>query len=281
MEPVLKEMPDSEYFADPAIDQTSLKKFMISPKAYAAYLTGERVSFAALEFGKAAHSMVLGSGPLVLVKPNLRSKAGKTEYEGLLAEHEGEDIAWVSQDDFDALHHMKDEVGSYFKGIPGRPEIALFADDPITGLRLKGKIDWLPDSPDDDGVLWLRDYKTTGKSPTEFPVSSRIYRYDIQALFYMRLYRRCADYTGPLGFEFVVQEKQPPYDWQTYRFRWDDPIILDRITGPEIDKALSGIKAFTGRSDKPLELMRSYGLSKVPQDIVYPDWWLLAEEENQ
>lgn len=279
MEPVLREMPDGLYFADPAIDQTSLKKFMISPKAYAAYLTGERVSYAALEFGKAAHSMVLGSGPVVLVKPNLRSKAGKAEYESLLAEHEGEDIAWVSQDDYDAVRRMSGEVGSYFDGVPGRPEIALFADDPNTGLRLKGKIDWLPDSPDEDGVMWLRDYKTTGKSPAEFPVSSRIYRYDIQALFYMRLYRWCTGYEGPLGFEFVVQEKQPPYDWMTYRFRWDDP-MLDRITGPEIDKALAGIQAFTARSDQPLELMRSYGLSKVPQEITYPDWWLLAEEEN-
>ena len=280
MEPVLREMPDSLYFADPAIDQTSLKKFMISPKAYASYLSGEKVSYAALEFGKAAHSMVLGSGPIVLVKPNLRSKAGKAEYERLQTEHEGRDIAWVSQDDYDALQRMRDEVGSYFTGIPGRPEMALFADDPNTGLRLKGKIDWLPDAPDEDGVMWLRDYKTTGKSPTEFSVSSRIYRYDIQALFYMRLYRWCTGYEGPLGFEFVVQEKQPPYDWQTYRFRWDDPIILERITGPEIDRALAGIKAFAGRADDPLELMRSYGLSKVPQDIVYPDWWLLAEEEN-
>lgn len=279
MEPVITDMSDAEYFADPAIDQTGLKRFRVSPKAYAAYLTGEVASFPALEFGTAAHSLVLGSGPTVLVKPNLRTKAGKTEFEELQAKHEGEDIVWVSQADFDTVHAMEEEVSSYFLGIPGRPEIALFADDPKTGLRLKGKIDWLPDSPDEDGVMWLRDYKTTGKSPTEFPVSSRMFRYDIQALFYMRLYRWCTDYAGPLGFEFVVQEKQPPYDWQTYRFRWDDP-MLDSITGPEIDKALAGIQAFTAQSDEPLELMRSYGLSKVPQDIVYPDWWLLAEEER-
>lgn len=279
MEPRIEVMSDEEYFAIPAIDQSALKKFMVSPKAYAAYLNGEKPSFPALEFGKAAHSLVLGSGPAVLVKPNLRTKAGREEHKALLKKYEGEEVVFVSPDDCEAVHRMADEVHSYFADIPGRPEIAMFADDPNTGLRLKGKADWLPDEPDDDGVLRIRDYKTTGKSPTDFPVSSRMFRYDVQALFYMRLYRWATGYDLALGFEFVVQEKTPPYDWQLYRFDEADP-MLDRITGPEIDKALAGIKAFTGASDKPLDLMRDYGLSKVPQDITYPDWWMLNEEEK-
>lgn len=278
-EPFLGSMTDEKYFTSPAIDQSALKKFMISPKAYAAYLSGERVSFPALEFGTAAHALVLGSGPTVLVKPNLRTKAGRQEFEGLKAEHEGEDVVFVSPDDYEAVHRMAGEVRSYFESIPGRPEVAMFADDPNTGLRLKGKADWLPDDQDDDGVLRIRDYKTTGKSPTDFPKSSLLFRYDVQALFYMRLYRWCTGYDLALGFEFVVQQKNPPYDWQLYRFDEGDP-LLDRITGPEIDKALAGIAAFTSQSDESLELMRSYGLSKVPQDITYPDWWMLNEEER-
>ena len=33
--PSMVDMPDKEYFAHPAIDQTGLKKFMESPRAYA------------------------------------------------------------------------------------------------------------------------------------------------------------------------------------------------------------------------------------------------------
>lgn len=277
--PVLT-MSDSEYFADPAIDQTSLKKYLISPLAYAEYVTGEHPSSSVLEFGKAAHSLVLGSGPTVLVKPSLRSKAGKAEYEALLAEHEGEDIVWLPQDDWDAVHAMADMTHGFFEQLDGKPEQAMFAEDEKTGLMLKGKADWLPSKPDDDGVLRIYDYKTTSKPATDFPRSCWMFGYHVQAAFYMRLWRLCFPdlRRQRLGFSFIVQEKQAPYDWMEWRFNEFSPEIT-QIASKQIDHALSGIKWFRDNHEDPLKAMRDWGYSKTPQPIEFPDWKLLEEEE--
>ena len=59
--PSMVDMPDKEYFAHPAIDQTGLKKFMESPRAYAWHKLNP-LDNSTLAFGKAAHSLILGSG---------------------------------------------------------------------------------------------------------------------------------------------------------------------------------------------------------------------------
>ena len=152
--------------------------------------------------------------------------------------------------------------------------------DPDTGLSIKGKADWLPSTPDPDGVLRIRDYKTTVKSPDEFERSCWQYGYHIQAAFYMRLYRlTMPEYKGPLGFEFVVQEKNPPFDWMRYEIQEDSPIITE-LAEPKINHALQGIRWFRDNTEDPLEAMRAYGLPKYPKDVVFPDWKLLEEEEE-
>lgn len=276
----VEQMTDDDYFALDAVDQTALKKMLVSPLAYSDYLTGEHGYSSALEFGKAAHSMVLGSGPQVVAKPNLRTKEGKALRDRLVEQYGADDIVWLSSDDVEKVQAMRDMVGDFFSKLDGQPEVAMIATDPDTGLLIKGKADWLPATPDPDGVLRIRDYKTTVKSPDEFERSCWTYGYHIQAAFYMRLYRlTMPEYTGSLGFEFVVQEKNPPFDWRVWRFDEHSPIITE-LAEPKIRKALKQIKSFRDLYPDPLEAMRGYGLSKVPQDITFPDWRLLQEEEE-
>lgn len=276
----VEQMTDDDYFALDAVDQTSLKKMLVSPLAYSDYLTGEHGYSSALEFGKAAHSMVLGSGPQVVAKPNLRTKEGKALRDRLVEQYGADDIVWLSADDVEKVQAMRDMVGDFFTKLDGQPEVAMIAADPDTGLLIKGKADWLPSTPDPDGVLRIRDYKTTVKSPDEFGRSCWQYGYHIQAAFYMRLYRlTMPEYKGPLGFEFVVQEKNPPFDWRVWRFDEHSPIITE-LAEPKICKALKQIKSFRDLYPDPLEAMRGYGLSKVPQEIAFPDWRLVQEEEE-
>lgn len=276
----VEQMTDDDYFALDAVDQTSLKKMLVSPLAYSDYLTGEHGYSSALEFGKAAHSMVLGSGPQVMAKPNLRTKEGKALRDRLVEQYGADDIVWLSADDVEKVQAMRDMVGDFFTKLDGQPEVAMIAADPDTGLLIKGKADWLPSTPDPDGVLRIRDYKTTVKSPDEFERSCWQYGYHIQAAFYMRLYRlTMPEYKGPLGFEFVVQEKNPPFDWRVWRFDEHSPIITE-LAEPKICKALKQIKSFRDLYPDPLEAMRGYGLSKVPQEIAFPDWRLVQEEEE-
>ncbi|WP_236839772.1 hypothetical protein [Bifidobacterium longum] len=137
----VEQMTDDDYFALDAVDQTALKKYLVSPLAYSQYLTGEHSSSPQFEFGKAAHSLILGSGPEVLVKPNLRTKEGKARYAETLKLHEGEDIVWLSPDDVEKVEAMRDMVGDFFTKLDGQPEVAMIAADPDTGLLIKGKAD--------------------------------------------------------------------------------------------------------------------------------------------
>ena len=149
----VEQMTDDDYFAFDAVDQTALKKYLVSPLAYSDYLTGEHGYSSALEFGKAAHSMVLGSGPQVVAKPNLRTKEGKALRDKLVEQYGADDIVWLSADDVEKVEAMRDMVGDFFTKLDGQPEVAMIATDPDTGLSIKGKADWLPSTPDPDGVL--------------------------------------------------------------------------------------------------------------------------------
>lgn len=40
----VEQMTDDDYFAFDAVDQTALKKYLVSPLAYSQYLTGEHSS---------------------------------------------------------------------------------------------------------------------------------------------------------------------------------------------------------------------------------------------
>ena len=60
--PSMVDMPDKEYFAHPAIDQTGLKKFMESPRAYAWHKLNP-LDNSTLAFGKAAHRRRIQSTP--------------------------------------------------------------------------------------------------------------------------------------------------------------------------------------------------------------------------
>lgn len=40
----VEQMADDDYFAFDAVDQTALKKYLVSPLAYSQYLTGEHSS---------------------------------------------------------------------------------------------------------------------------------------------------------------------------------------------------------------------------------------------
>lgn len=271
----VKQISDGEYFADPALDQSALKRFMVSPLSYVDYLDhGLDVSGDALEFGKAAHALVLGTGAEIVERPNLRTKAGRAEMEELKAR----DAAVLSAADLSKAEAMAAVTSPYFDAIPGRPEVAVFADDPASGLELKGKYDWLPDAPDEDGVLRIRDYKTTASDPRDFPRDAARLGYHIQAAFYMMLYR-LGGYMDPIGFEFVVQEKKRPYDYMVWRMAEDSQEI--GMAGEHIAQALDELAGF--KRDSPgdwRQRMACYGLDKTPRDVRFTGWRIDREYEE-
>lgn len=276
-------MTDREYFALDAIDQTALKKSLESPREYAYYMRHREEETDYFAFGKAAHSIVLGSGPHVEKRPDRRTKEGKA-LAARLAEQYGDDLVLLSGEDYEKLTMLAANAPGIADMGDGQPEVALLADDPVTGLPLKGKADWLPAGPDEDGVFRIVDYKTTGmnsrqlKDPYAFARAARDYGYHIQAAFYMMLYRLCTGYPGEMGFRFIVQQKNPPYDWVVRDFMETQPEI-QQIAAAKIRHALSALKWWRDRGMDMRE-MEKWGLDKTPMPIEFKDWQLIAEEEE-
>lgn len=266
----IKFMADAEYFALDAIDQSLLKKFMISPKAYA---TAKQSSAEtdAMQFGSLVHTYVLGSGANYAPRPNRSTKAGKEAAAALIAQGK----VLVPKDDLQTALDMSHITAPYFQAIPGKPEMALLAEDPWTGIPIKGKADWLPDNPDKDGVYRIRDYKTTASDPSDFPYTAFKFGYHIQAAFYMML-ARLNGVEGRLGFEFVVQEKKPPYDYMVWRF--DEHCDEVAIAETRITKALSDLKPYLDAKD-PMLALNAVGLDKMPHECVFSSWQLNREHE--
>ncbi|MCI1914623.1 MAG: PD-(D/E)XK nuclease-like domain-containing protein [Bifidobacteriaceae bacterium] len=268
----IKVMDDPEYFASPALDQSALKRFMVSPLAYRSYmLHGLDVSRGALDFGSALHSMVLGRGPEIVEKPNLRTKEGKAEAAQLVANG----AVILSPADIEKASLMAPMCRDYIRSIPGQPEMALFATDPTSGIHLKGKADWLPSQTDSDGVYRIRDYKTTAGNAQDFPRTAVNFGYHIQAAFYMRL-ARLSGITAELGFEFVVQEKQRPYDWAVWRFAEDSPEI--HIASDLIHGALDDMAFLIAVHGSDWWRNEVEGYDKTPHEIEFPKWALDQEE---
>lgn len=264
----IKAMSDKDYFADPAIDQSGLKQWMISPAKYVASLEQPKDS-PVLRLGSPIHAHVLDTEVEgYVVKPNLRTKDGKAKASELI--EQGKTL--VSEDDLALAESMSEVSGPLFDHAQGKAEQAIFED--CKGLKLKGKFDWLPNEPDDDGVLRIVDYKTTADA-TEFPYHAWKYGYHIQAAYYMMLYR-LEGYDGFLGFRFVVQEKTAPYDYMVYDTDEQQPEI--QLASQRISKALSEMAAMGVGAPGWKDKVAKAGYSHSPRALRFSDWQLANED---
>lgn len=271
-ETVFRQMADDEYFADPAVDQTMLKRFLVSPIAYQWAIDHPVGETSAMRFGTACHALALGSGAPVVEAPNRRTKEGKA----LAAKYEEQGATVLPAADYAAVRTMAGIVHPVFQEIGGRPETAMIATDPQTGIRIKGKADWLPDKTDPDGVYWVYDYKTA-RSLDGWDRHFVDLGYHIQAAFYLRLLSLCdTAIAGPVGFRFLVQEKQPPYDWMVRELQadTDDQGIL-AAANAAIDRALAGLASYRALPD-PAAAMRSVGRDHDPKEVRLRPWELDA-----
>jgi hypothetical protein len=78
-----------------------------------------------------------------------------------------------------------------------------------------------------DGCVW--DLKTTRRLANKFFWDIKDYRYDIQAVWYLRGVQQ---HIPVCGFRFLVVELEPPYDWMVYEL--DDTEQAER----DVDNAL-------------------------------------------
>lgn len=213
---VIDDIPDVEYHALPGLSSTGMKWILRSPAYYAENIA-HRVERAAFDVGHAAHAKILGVGMGTVVYPdehltpsgNVSTKAATVAWvdeqraKGLVPVTPGQ----VTEVDAMAEAVLKNPKAAALLALPGRNEVSLFADDPNTGVHLRGRIDRLSELP--DGRVINIDVKTT-TDVRRHKVRRSIedFGYDVQSETYRHLLRLNGLDPAPTHLIFV-ETKRP------------------------------------------------------------------------
>lgn len=205
------DMPEDIYHADKESLSVSGMKRLLPPSCPAVFKWERdhgQPSRAVLDFGRAAHALLLGTGgPVRIVQADdWRGKAARAERDAAYAA--GEDPILAA--DWATVQAMRDalaeQFGDLFTPGAGVAEQSLFWDDPDTGVRLRARLDWTV------GRRFIVDYKTApSANPWRFAKACADYGYDMQAAHYLDGARALGVADEATEFVFIVQEKTPPY----------------------------------------------------------------------
>lgn len=159
------------------------------------------------DFGHAAHKFVLGEGEEIVpvYADDWRTKAAQEQRDG--AHAEGKIPLLISEVEraMEMAQAVKAHPVASKVFTNGRPEMSMCAEDKDTGVVLRGRADWLGHSGD------LGEYKTSvTANPAELQRLFHKFGYHIQAAWYRSLAIALGLSDNP-RFQFVVQEKTPPY----------------------------------------------------------------------
>lgn len=200
------DLSNAEYHGLPAIGKSGLDLMARSPAHFRYQAKNEQ-----------SRNMVLGTAAhMAILEPDKFSDAFVTLPDGVdrrssaykeAAAAKGADYV-LTRSEADRIEGMASAVQGNKWAMDfladGRPEVSVFADDPVTGVRCKVRPDWLASG----GVIV--DLKTTSDASDEgFGKSVANYRYHVQAAFYTDVYRWA---TGDvLPFRFLVVESDLPH----------------------------------------------------------------------
>lgn len=217
-EPGVYDMPADVYHADPvpagSLSSSGARKLMATcPARYRWEADHPKQPTKAMELGTAAHKLVLGIGPeLVLVD---HEKWNTNAIKAEVAEIREQGALPLKREDWDTVHAMADairanELAAALLGGTGEPERALFWRDPPTKVWRRALIDWLaPKGP--DGRLYLADYKTADSAHPDAISRSLInFGYHQQGAWYEDAVRALG-LSDDVPYFLVVQEKTEPY----------------------------------------------------------------------
>lgn len=211
-------LPEDAYHADPVSDGSlshSGAKQLLPPSCPALFFWHQDhpVTKKEWDFGTAAHKLVLGSGPEIVVvdADSWRTNAAK---DAAKEARERGAVPLLTKD-WQAAQQMADAIrchpiaGALLDPETGEPEVSAFWQDDETGIWWRCRYDFLPG--DCGGRLLLTDYKSAASaSPEKFAKAAADNGYHIQDAVYTAGARALGLDEDP-AFLFVVQEKTPPY----------------------------------------------------------------------
>lgn len=216
--PGVYDMPEDAYHADPvpggSLSSSGARRLLPpSCPALFAYEREHPRASAAFEYGTAAHLLVLGEGPKIVVvdAEEWRTKAIKEEVAAIraagnvpLKPSEHEQVQQMA-----AALRRHPIAGRLFQPGTGDAERSLFWIDQRTGVWRRARPDWMPHRS--GGRLVVADYKTCrSAAPDNLQRAIHEYGYHQQAAWYLDGVRALGLDDAP-AFVLVAQEKTPPY----------------------------------------------------------------------
>ena len=210
----------SDYLADPAVNNSSLKIFSQSAAKYAYWRNNDRPGTGTQAIGSATHC-------LILENKSFEIRFGKTAAPkaGSVARTKWDLInpraIPLTPKMWDDVHNMAQAFKSTNCSIArellsdGVPELSIFWIDPISNLRCKIRIDCLKDNS------IIVDVKSTvDASPRGFLREIWKWQYQIQASFYLRglttAYQSAGVNRQVDAFIFIAIESSPPHEIACY-----------------------------------------------------------------
>lgn len=215
IKPGIYEMAAEHYHADrSSLSSTGARKLLTATPAQFKYdLDHPEPSKKVFDIGTAAHRLILGDGPELVIVDYPMWNTAKAKAEVAAAREAG--TVPLKRDEWEQVHAMAAELrrhplaAALFDPDYGKPEQSLFWTDRVTGVPCRARLDWLDNAR--GGRLILPDLKTAhNASLAAFEKAVLNFRYDQQADHYSDgvLQLGIAD---DVRFVFVVQEKNPPY----------------------------------------------------------------------
>lgn len=205
---------------------------------------GIRKTSAAFSMGHAVHAAILGKGETIAVRPAEWSDWRKQAARDWRAEQEAAGRSVILPEDAAIVEAMAAAVHQHERAHellsqPGRPEVALFWVDPSTGVQRRALVDYLPDSPDTNGVMRVVDLKSADEVAPNDKMERKLYDHA-----WHRQATTIADGVVALGlaaevdFHFIVQSKKAPHLVTVVRLDSD----AERIGGIENRRAIDVYK---------------------------------------
>ena len=214
-EPGVYDIPEADYHADPvpggSLSSSGARKLLPpSCPARFRYEQDHPVHKDVFDFGTAAHRMVLGTGPEIVIvdADDWRTKAAKeAQAEARQAGKCPLLIAdWARVADMAQALRTHPLASALLCREDVQTEQSLFWQDDDSGIWRRARLD----AARRGGRLLISDYKTARSAePGQFARSAASYGYHQQAAWYLDAV--AAVLGEDAAFLFVVQEKEPPY----------------------------------------------------------------------
>ena len=218
---IIEEMPFADYRAAPGLSQSELKCLLDGPGHMLASRFGSPPT-ESMKTGTMAHDWLLeGKWPDVAFKPDGMNFATK-EGRAWKAEQEAAGREIYPPDVADFLTVLPERIHEHpmakqLFNAKGRREVSVFATDPDTKIRLKCRVDLLPDMGNT-----IADLKKTfkgGAGRKEFAKAVLDYGYHIQAAYYLHVLRLAGIERDV--FAFVCCEESEPWPVEVWPLEAD------------------------------------------------------------